>query len=83
MLPFIAGAVAGAAVVLAFNNKKQIEKSLAKGAVKAKELASQGYEKVKVKASEAKEIIEDKVECIKSKKSTEHTEQDTNLETTK
>ncbi|MDY0321206.1 MAG: hypothetical protein RBR23_05670 [Arcobacteraceae bacterium] len=79
MLPFIAGAAVGAAVVLAFNNKKQIEKSLAKGAVKAKELASQGYEKVKDIASDAKDTIEDKVECLKTKKSTTTT----NLEETK
>lgn len=78
MLPFIAGAVAGAAVVLAFNNKKQIEKGLAKGAVKAKELASQGYEKVKDIASDAKDTLEDKVECLKTKKSTTITKTEEN-----
>ncbi|MDY0364553.1 MAG: hypothetical protein RBQ81_01680 [Arcobacteraceae bacterium] len=69
MLPFIAGAVAGAVAVLAFNNKKQIEKSLVKSASKAKKIASSGYEKVKDIAVETKDKIEDKVECLKSKNS--------------
>ena len=56
MLPFIAGVAAGVTAILVFNNKKQIEKALFKGAAKAKEIAT-----------EAKESIAQKVDCLKSK----------------
>lgn len=68
MLPFIIGAAAGAAFVLVFNNKKQIEKQIVKGAVKAKEIASGSLAKAKEFASDAKETLSEKVECLKSKK---------------
>lgn len=71
MLPFIAGAVIGVAGVLAFNNKKQIEKGLAKGAVKLKKLVEQTSEKTKVTASELKKSVEEKIDCLQSKKTNE------------
>jgi hypothetical protein len=71
MLPFIAGAVIGVAGILAFNNKKQIEKGLTKGAVKLKKLVEQTSEKTKVAASELKKSVEEKMDCLQSKKTNE------------
>jgi hypothetical protein len=58
MLPFIAGIAAGAAVVYAFGNRKEIQKSLGEGASKVKELAG-----------DVKKSVSNTVECLSSKKS--------------
>jgi hypothetical protein len=71
MLPFIAGAVIGVAGILAFNNKKKTEKGLSKGAVKLKKWAEQTSEKTKVAVSELKKSVEEKMDCLQSKKTNE------------
>lgn len=58
MLPFIAGIVAGAAVVYALGNKKEIQQGVQSGVDKAKELAH-----------DVKKSVDGTLECIKSKKS--------------
>jgi len=67
MLPFIAGVAAGAAVVVAINNKKKIKKAVSEGAKKVQDYAEKGYEKSKEFAGEVKATVSEKVECIKSK----------------
>lgn len=57
MLPFIAGIAAGAAVVYALGNRKEIQKSLGEGASKVKELAS-----------DVKKNVSEKIECLGAKK---------------
>lgn len=59
MLPFIVGALAGAATVLAFSKKKELKEGLEQGVCKAKEVAG-----------EVKKSLDGTIECIKSKKST-------------
>ena len=44
MLPFIVGVAAGAAVVYAFGNRKEIQKGLENSISKAKEVAKGGME---------------------------------------
>lgn len=68
MLPFIAGLAAGAVAVVAYNNNKKIRKTVDKGAKKAKEAAQSGYEKTKEFAGDVKATVEEKMECLKSKK---------------
>lgn len=57
MLPFIAGIAAGAAVVYALGNRKEIQKSLGEGASKVKALASDVIKNVS-----------EKIECLSAKK---------------
>lgn len=57
MLPFIVGALAGAAVVVAFGKKKELKEGLEQGVCKAKEVAQ-----------EVKKSVDGTIECIKSKK---------------
>lgn len=59
MLPFIAGIAAGAAVVYALGNKKEIQQSIQSGVSKAKELAGG-----------VKKSVDGTIECMKSKKNT-------------
>jgi len=68
MLPFIAGVAAGAAVVVAYNNRKEVIKTIDTGAEKLKEFVESGYEKSKDIASDIKENISDTIESIGSKK---------------
>ncbi len=55
-LPFIAGALVGAGVVVALNNKKEL-----------KEVASKGYEKSKEVAGELKKQAGEAVESVKDR----------------
>lgn len=57
MLPFIAGIAAGAAVVYALGNRKEIQKSLGEGASKVKALAS-----------DVTKNVSEKIECLSAKK---------------
>lgn len=57
MLPFIVGALVGAATVIAFSKKKELKEGLEQGVCKAKEVA------VDVKKS-----VDNTIECLKSKK---------------
>lgn len=57
MLPFIVGALAGAAVVIAFSKKKELKEGLEQGVCKAKEVAG-----------EVKKSVDGTIECLKSKK---------------
>ncbi|AOO66266.1 hypothetical protein [Sulfurospirillum halorespirans] len=57
MLPFIVGALAGAAAVIAFTKKKELKEGLEQGVCKAKEVAE-----------EMKKSVDGTIECIKSKK---------------
>ncbi len=57
MLPFIVGVAAGAAVVYALGNRKEIQKGLQSSVEKAKELAC-----------DVKKSVDGTVECIKFKK---------------
>ncbi|MBP1680330.1 MAG: hypothetical protein H6Q35_669 [Proteobacteria bacterium] len=59
MLPFIVGALAGAATVIAFSKKKELKEGLEQGVCKAKEVAG-----------EVKKSLDGTIECMKSKKST-------------
>jgi len=68
MLPFIAGVAAGAVAVVAYNNNKQIRKGVSQGAKKVKEVAETSYEKTKELAGDVKATVEDKIDCLKSKK---------------
>lgn len=77
MLPFIAGLAAGAAVVVAVNNRKEIKEGVETGAKKAKEYAQTGYEKAKDVASDVKTSVASKVECLKSSKKEDEAEEQT------
>lgn len=68
MLPFIAGVAAGAIAVVAVNNNKEIKKQVEKGAKKVKEVATQSATKIKKTAKEVKQTVEEKVDCLTSKK---------------
>lgn len=68
MLPFVAGIAAGAVAVVAYNNNKKIKASVNKGAKKAKEFVESGYEKTKEVASDVKATVDEKIECMKTKK---------------
>ena len=57
MLPFIVGALAGAAAVIAFSKKKELKEGFEQGVCKAKEVAS-----------DVKKSVDGTIECIKSKK---------------
>jgi hypothetical protein len=57
MLPFIVGALAGAAAVIAFSKKKELKEGLEQGVCKAKEVAE-----------EVKKSVDGTIECLKSKK---------------
>jgi len=57
MLPFIVGALAGAAAVIAFSKKKELKEGLEQGVCKAKEVAG-----------EVKKSVDGTIECLKSKK---------------
>jgi len=57
MLPFIVGAFAGAAAVIAFSKKKELKEGIEQGVCKAKEVAE-----------EVKKSVDGTIECIKSKK---------------
>lgn len=59
-LPFVLGVVAGAAAVVAFNNKKEI-----------KDVAQKSFEKGKEVASDIKDTAKSTVECVKEKMSKE------------
>jgi hypothetical protein len=59
MLPFIAGVAAGAVAVVAVNNNKKIKKQVIKSAEKVKEVAK-----------DVKKTVEEKVDCLTSKKET-------------
>ena len=69
MLPFIVGVAAGAAVVYAFGNRKEIQKGLEESISKAKEVAKEGMDKSKGIASDVKKSVDSTIECIKTKKS--------------
>lgn len=58
MLPFIVGALAGAAAVIAFSKKKELKEGLEQSVCKAKEVAE-----------EVKKSVDGTIACIKSKKS--------------
>ncbi|AFL68889.1 hypothetical protein [Sulfurospirillum barnesii] len=60
MLPFIAGIAAGAAVVYALGNRKEIQAGIKSGVNKAKELAC-----------DVKKGVDGTLESIKSKKSSD------------
>ncbi len=68
MLPFIAGVAAGAVAVVAINNNKKIKKQVIKGATKVKEVATQGATKIQETAQDVKKTVEEKVDCLTSKK---------------
>lgn len=70
MLPFIVGVAAGAVVVYALGNRKEIQKGLAESISKAKELAKEGLDKSKEIACDVKKSVDGTLECIKSKQST-------------
>lgn len=70
MLPFIVGVAAGAAVVYAFGNRKEIQKGLEESISKAKEVAKGGMDKSKELACDVKKSVDGTLECIKAKKST-------------
>ncbi len=70
MLPFIAGIAAGAVAVVAVNNNKKIKKQVIKGATKVKEVATEGATKIKETAKDVKKTVEEKVDCLTSKKET-------------
>lgn len=72
MLPFIVGLAAGAVAVVAYNNNKQIRKSVKHGAKKAKDIAENGYEKTKEFAGDLKANVNEKIDCLKSKKPEEN-----------
>jgi hypothetical protein len=57
MLPFIVGALVGAATVIAFGKKKELKEGFEQGVCKAKEVAE-----------EVKKGFDGTIECIKSKK---------------
>ena len=57
MLPFIVGALAGAAAVIAFSKKKELKEGLEQGVCKAKEVAC-----------DVKKSVDETLECLKSKK---------------
>ena len=59
MLPFIVGALAGAASVIALSKKKEIKQSVEQGLCKAKEVAC-----------DVKNSVDSTIECIKTKKKT-------------
>ena len=69
MLPFIVGVAAGAAVVYAFGNRKEIQKGLEESISKAKEVAKEGMDKSKGIACDVKKSVDGTLECIKAKKS--------------
>lgn len=69
MLPFIVGVAAGAAVVYAFGNRKEIQKGLEKSISKAKDVAKEGMGKSKELACDVKKSVDSTIECIKTKKS--------------
>lgn len=68
MLPFIVGVAAGAAVVYAFGNRKEIQKGLEESISKAKEVAKEGMDKSKELACDVKKSVDGTLECIKAKK---------------
>lgn len=67
MLPFIAGAIVGAAAVVVYNKNESVRNTIDSGAKKVKGLAQEGLEKSKELAKDVKATVEDKVESIKSK----------------
>lgn len=67
MLPFIAGAVVGAAAVITYNKSDKIKNSIDNSAKKVKEIAECGLEKTKEFAKDTKATVDQKVECLKSK----------------
>ena len=67
MLPFIAGAVVGAAAVIAYNKSDKLKEGIDTGAKKVKTLAEEGFEKTKELAKDVKATVEDKVDKLKSK----------------
>ncbi len=70
MLPFVFGAAAGAVVVYALENRKEIKE----GACKVKDVACEGVSKVKEVASDVKKSVGDTIDCIKSKKTKDATQ---------
>lgn len=70
MLPFIVGVAAGAVVVYALGNRKEIQKGLEGSISKAKELAKESFDKSKEIACDVKKSVDGTLECIKSKQST-------------
>ena len=70
MLPFIVGVAAGAVVVYALGNRKEIQKGIERSISKAKELAQGGLDKSKEIACDVKKSVDGTLECIKSKQST-------------
>lgn len=67
MLPFIAGAVIGAAAVVVYNKNDKIKNTIDNSAKKVKKVAGEGFEKTKEFAKDAKATVSEKVDSLKSK----------------
>jgi len=67
MLPFIVGAVVGAAGVVVYNKNEKVKSAIDSNVKKVKTFAEEGFEKSKELAKDVKATVEEKVESIKSK----------------
>lgn len=70
MLPFIAGAVVGAAAVIVYNKNEAVKNTIDSSAKKVKTLAEGGLEKSKEIAKDVKSTAEEKIQSLKTKEKT-------------
>lgn len=68
MLPFIAGAVVGAAAVIVYNKNETVKNTIDSSAKKVKTLAEDGLEKSKEMVKDVKNTAEEKIQALKKEK---------------